>query len=170
MLGLVLFRNLVMLITECSGNPTHVIGVTAFDRNTVTLTEAATVHDNANRATFDQIDEAVAAVGSGLSAAEVAMLRRYADEMYDQYCRFCTTCEGSCPQEVSVADVMRFAMYFKYYGREKDAMELYTDLPTRHGAAACTDCSGQCEGSCPFERRIRPELVEAHEMLSFRKT
>ena len=33
----------------------------------------------------------------------MAMLQRYADEMNDQICRFCTTCEAACPQQVAVA-------------------------------------------------------------------
>jgi aryl-alcohol dehydrogenase-like predicted oxidoreductase len=119
--------------------------------------------------TFDQISEAVAAAGSSLSRAEVAMLRRYAGEMYDQYCRFCTTCEGSCSQQVAVADVMRYAMYFKYYGREKEAMRLYSELPGAATAEACQDCSGECDGACPFGRQVRPGLVDAHERLSWKK-
>ena len=54
-------------------------------------------------------DEAVAAVGSDLSTAEVAMLRRYADEMYDRYCRFCGECEGRCPNGVAIATAFAMA-------------------------------------------------------------
>jgi aryl-alcohol dehydrogenase-like predicted oxidoreductase len=116
---------------------------------------------------FDQIREFCGAVGGTLTKAESAMLRRYADEMYDQYCRFCATCENSCPHGVAVADVMRYSMYFKYYGREKDSMKLYAELPRKRTAAACDACSGPCRGSCPFGREIRAGLVQAHEMLSF---
>jgi predicted aldo/keto reductase-like oxidoreductase len=118
---------------------------------------------------FAEIGEAVAAVGSGVSAPEVAMLRRYADAMYDQYCRFCATCEQSCPHQVAVADVMRYAMYFTYYGREKEAMRLYNELPSAATAAVCRDCSGDCEGACPFGRQIRAGLVDAHERLNWAK-
>jgi aryl-alcohol dehydrogenase-like predicted oxidoreductase len=116
---------------------------------------------------FDQIREYCGAVGAGLSGAEQSMMRRYADEMKDRYCRFCATCEDSCPHGVAVAEVMRYAMYFKYYGREKDAMKRYASLPANRRAAACDGCPGACEGSCPFDRRIRDELVEAHASLSF---
>lgn len=116
---------------------------------------------------FADIGEAVVAVGSSLSAPEVAMLRRYADEMYDQYCRFCATCERSCPHQVAVADVMRYAMYFAYYGREKEAMRLYGELPPGTTAEVCRDCSGECEGACPFGREVRAGLVDAHERLSW---
>jgi aryl-alcohol dehydrogenase-like predicted oxidoreductase len=116
---------------------------------------------------FDQIREAVTAVGAGLSSAEVAMLRRYSEVMYDQYCRFCATCEGSCPGQVAVADVMRYAMYFKYYGREKEAMRLYHELPEQAAAASCRDCPGPCNDACPFGRQVRAGLVEAHQCLSW---
>jgi aryl-alcohol dehydrogenase-like predicted oxidoreductase len=116
---------------------------------------------------FDQIREYCGAVGEGLSKAEIAMMHRYADVMRDRYCRFCATCEKSCPHNVAVAEVMRYAMYFKYYGREKDAMSLYGSLPRERTARACDGCAGDCEGNCPFGRRIREELREAHAALSF---
>jgi aryl-alcohol dehydrogenase-like predicted oxidoreductase len=116
---------------------------------------------------FDQIRQYSEAVGSGLNDKEVGMLRRYRDEMYDRYCRFCRTCEASCPHGVAVADVMRYAMYFKYYGREKEAMQLYRKLPRRRTADACDGCPGGCDAACPFGRRVRTELVEAHRLLRF---
>jgi aryl-alcohol dehydrogenase-like predicted oxidoreductase len=116
---------------------------------------------------FDQISEYTAAVRTKLVHSEVAMLRRYATEMYDKYCRFCGTCEASCPHEVAVADVMRYAMYFKYYGREKESMRLYRALGKPRSAEACNRCSGPCDVRCPFERKVRAELVDAHRLLSF---
>jgi aryl-alcohol dehydrogenase-like predicted oxidoreductase len=118
---------------------------------------------------FDQINEAVAAVGSRLNKAEVAMLRHYAGEMYDQYCRFCATCQGSCSKQVAVADVMRYAMYFQYYGREKEAMRLYGELPAAATAQGCHDCAGECDSACPFGRKVRAGLIEAHERLSWNR-
>ncbi len=118
---------------------------------------------------FKQIRDYAEAVGKPLREAEVAMLRRYSDEVYDRYCRFCATCEPSCPHGVAVADVNRFAMYFKYYGREKDAMELYGELSSGCTAEACADCEAPCESACPFGRRVQDELVEADRLLSFRR-
>jgi predicted aldo/keto reductase-like oxidoreductase len=116
---------------------------------------------------FDVIAEAAGAIGSGPSGAEVAMLRRYAEEMYDQYCRFCATCEASCPHQVAVAEIMRYAMYFDYYGREKEAMRLYSELPAAASAAVCRGCTGPCDGACPFGRSVRSGLVDAHHSLSW---
>jgi predicted aldo/keto reductase-like oxidoreductase len=116
---------------------------------------------------FDEIREYGQAVGKGLEPAEVAMLRRYTDEMFDRYCRFCGECEGQCPNGVAIADVNRYAMYFRYYGREKDSMQLYEGLGGGRGAAACVECRGYCEVGCPFNRAVREELVDAHRLLSF---
>ena len=69
----------------------------------------------------------------------------------------------------AVADIMRFAMYFKYYGREKEAMRLYSELTRNSGAEMCRDCPGSCDDACPFGRQVRCGLVEAHEMLDWRR-
>jgi aryl-alcohol dehydrogenase-like predicted oxidoreductase len=116
---------------------------------------------------FDRIREYTGAVGSTLNGAESEMLARYAREMHDRYCRFCRTCEGRCPRGAAVADVMRYAMYFSSYGREKEAMRLYASLPDERSAAACDGCAGPCEAACPFGRAVRAEMAAAHRRLSF---
>ncbi|MDH3816383.1 MAG: aldo/keto reductase, partial [Acidobacteriota bacterium] len=118
---------------------------------------------------FDTIRQYSAAAGTTLSSAEVSMLRRYADEMYDKYCRFCAECEASCPHGVAVADINRYAMYFSGYGREKEAMRRYHALSEQCSARACDNCSGPCDAACPFGRSVRAELLEAHRQLSFRE-
>jgi len=116
---------------------------------------------------FAEINEFAGAVGSKLTRAEADMLYRYAGEMYDRYCRFCGECESRCPHGVAVADVNRFAMYFKYYGREKDSMQLYEGLSETQRAKACEGCAGHCDAGCPFGREVRSELVDAHRLLDF---
>lgn len=118
---------------------------------------------------FNQIQSCLEAVGSRLDEAEVAMLRRYGHEMYNRYCRFCATCEGSCRRQVAVADIMRYEMYFTCYGREKEAMRLYRELPDATTASACDRCPGPCDGACPFGREVRKGLIEAHWKLDFRR-
>ncbi len=116
---------------------------------------------------YGRLRELTAAVGSPPTAAEVEMLRRYREEMSNKVCRFCGTCEADCRHGVAVADVMRYAMYFKYYGREKEAMRLYANLPRGNAADECAACQGACDRACPFGRGVRAELVEAHRMLRF---
>jgi predicted aldo/keto reductase-like oxidoreductase len=116
---------------------------------------------------FRVIRESVQAVGVPLSSAEAAMMRRYARAMANKVCRFCATCQPHCPHGVAVADVMRFAMYFAYYGREKEAMRLYGSLPANRRAGACADCDAPCERACPHGRRVQAELVDANRRLTF---
>jgi len=118
---------------------------------------------------FDTIRQYSAAASTTLTTAEISMLRRYADEMYDTYCRFCGECEASCPHGVAVADINRYAMYFSGYGREKEAMRRYYALSEQCSAQACDDCSGPCDAACPFGRSVRAELLKAHRQLSFRE-
>jgi len=133
------------------------------------LTNPAVASVAVTLSNFDQIRKAVEAVGSSLSSQEVAMLRRYSSEMYHRYCRFCASCEGSCPREVAVADIMRYEMYFSCYGREKEAMRLYRELPEPSAAAACESCPGPCDAACPFGREVRAGLIEAHRRLDFQR-
>lgn len=114
---------------------------------------------------FEQIRECAEAVNGRLGEAEVAMLGRYAGEMYDRYCRFCATCEASCPRGVAVAEVMRYEMYLSGYGREREARRLYRELPEKAKARGCERCSGPCDSACPFGRPVRAGLIEAHERL-----
>jgi predicted aldo/keto reductase-like oxidoreductase len=133
------------------------------------LTNPAVASVAVTLSNFDQIREAVEAAGSSLSRQEVAMLRRYSNEMYHRYCRFCASCEGACPRDVAIADIMRYEMYFSCYGREKDAMRLYRALPESSVAAACESCQGPCDRACPFGRSVREGLIEAHRRLDFQR-
>ena len=71
---------------------------------------------------------------------------------------------------MAVADVNRYSMYFRYYGREKDAMRQYRALAAERTAATCEECPGPCDSQCPFGRPVRAELVDTHRMLSFSET
>ena len=111
---------------------------------------------------YSQLEEMAAAVGTRLNRSEVAMLRRYADEMRGSYCRFCAACEPSCPHGVAIADINRFWMYFAYCDRPSEAKNRYATLPRRRAATVCVDCVAPCEKACPFYRPVKAELVEAH--------
>jgi aryl-alcohol dehydrogenase-like predicted oxidoreductase len=145
------------------------IGGLSFPQATVkwALTNSYVASVAVSMTNFDTIRQYSKAAATALSSAEVAMLSRYADEVYDKYCRFCAECEASCPYGVAVADINRFAMYFSGYGREKEAMRRYHALSEQCSARACDGCSGLCDVACPFGRQVRAELLEAHRRLSF---
>ena len=69
-------------------------------------------------------------------------------------------------QTASSSDIMRYAMYFKYYKMEKEAMRLYGRLDTPLRADACRDCEGHCERGCPHQRAVREGLLEARSLLT----
>jgi aryl-alcohol dehydrogenase-like predicted oxidoreductase len=133
------------------------------------LTNPAVASVAVTLSNFDQIRESVEAVATSLTEPEVVMLNRYSREMYHRYCRFCASCEASCPRDVAVADIMRYEMYFSCYGREKEAMRLYREVPESSSATACESCPGPCDGACPFGREVRAGLIEAHRRLDFQR-
>jgi len=114
---------------------------------------------------FDDVKEAVAAVGKPLTQAEEALLERYRQVFAHTYCRYCGACERACPHGVAVAEIMRYAMYFRFYGLERDSMRRYARLPESVRAAACADCPGYCAQVCPYQVKVQPQLAQAHELL-----
>ena len=86
----------------------------------------------------------------------------------ERYCRFCGECEGRCPNGVAIADVNRYAMYFKYYGREKDSMRLYEALGDGGGGGGLRGLRGPLRRRLSVQADGARELVDAHSLLSFR--
>jgi len=117
---------------------------------------------------FEDVKDALEIMAKKFGPEEAAMLERYRAAFASDYCRYCGECDGLCPFGVAVSEVMRYAMYFKHYGREKDSMELYAALAPGGRATPCTRCPGHCEKGCPYGVKVRAQLVEAHEMLTLR--
>lgn len=115
---------------------------------------------------FQAVEEYIGAVGKKLTAAEEQMLRRYGEIFDSEYCRNCGTCEKHCPRGVAVADVMRYCMYYKYYGNREEAVRLYSELPADAKASLCARCEGYCTALCPHGLRVRDNLVEADSLLA----
>ena len=115
---------------------------------------------------FEDVKGALEIMSRKFGPEEQAMLDRYKDAFWSRYCRYCGKCDGLCPFGVAVSDVMRYAMYFKYYGHEKIAMEQYAALAPGIRAVPCTKCPGHCERACPYKVKVRAQLIEAHELLT----
>ena len=84
-----------------------------------------------------QVDEYVAASGTPLDDQDVALLDEYSRRHSREVCRFCNACESSCPDDVRIADVLRFSMYFHEYGQEQRALESYARLVSAERGAHC---------------------------------
>lgn len=117
--------------------------------------------------TASDIELYLKASGAKFTAADQAVLDRYAGLYGSEYCRTgCGECEISCPLGVQIASVMRYRMYFMDYGMEKRAMESYALL--RKNASACSECVDPgCIGSCPHGLPVKDMLCDAHESMSF---
>jgi predicted aldo/keto reductase-like oxidoreductase len=99
----------------------------------------------------DGIDEYVAASGeSEVRGGDLRLLDRYAHLQHGRYCRHgCGLCEGACPEQVAIAEVLRTRMYDVDYGDPALAVEAYAKLGV--GASACLTCAHQaCLGACPY--------------------
>lgn len=115
---------------------------------------------------FDNIDRVVSLSGTSLSESDRQMLDGMARATDSLYCRHgCVECAGSCPKEVPVSRIMRYAYYFEGQGREKHAMSRYAALGGANGSA-CAGCTAPCSGACPHGFRIQTQLSKAHSMLT----
>jgi len=107
----------------------------------------------------ERIDEYVAAAGEPEVRGDgLRLLDRYARLQDRHYCRpGCNFCEGACPENVEIAEVLRTRMYAVDYRDAALAVEDYAKLGA--GAAACLACAHQaCLGACPYGLPI-PELT-----------
>ncbi len=116
---------------------------------------------------FAKIDEYLYASGGKLDPADLVLLEKYDRAIAKNYCRpGCGECLDSCPYEVAVDDILRYAMYYERYGQERAGIEAYAKLPTQRRSEACVACGAPCEAACPFEIPIRERLIGAGDKLS----
>lgn len=117
--------------------------------------------------TFSHVEEFVRASGKTLNKKDLAVLEKYSKEVDRTYCRLsCFDCESSCPANVAISDVMRFAMYYEDYGHESSALQHYALLTDKKKPLKCSDCTGLCSRVCPFGLQVKEKLMQAHTLLS----
>lgn len=113
----------------------------------------------------EQLDEYLVASGTPPTDQDVALLERYDQLTRGDYCQpHCGICLGSCPEQLAINDVLRYRMYFRDYGWEKEGMRLYARL--ERSASLCASCSAPCTGTCPIGVPIREKMLDAHRLLS----
>jgi hypothetical protein len=111
------------------------------------------------------IDEYIYASGTALRPTDVALLHRYDELTAGDYCQpHCGACLDSCTYELPINDILRYRMYFKDYGWEKEGMRLYAKL--ERSAAACVGCGAPCANTCPIGVPIQEKMLDAHRVLS----
>jgi uncharacterized protein len=116
--------------------------------------------------THQQVDEYVYASGTAPQSSDTAMLQRYDLLTAGDYCQpHCGACLDSCAYQLPINDVLRYRMYFKDYGWQKEGMRLYAKLDTN--ASACIGCAAPCAHTCPIGVPIQEKMLDAHRLLSF---
>jgi len=115
---------------------------------------------------FDLIDRIIPVSGTNLSNTDSLFLKEYRLAFHDRYCRHgCTRCIASCPRQVPVSTIMRYAYYFECQRREKYAIGKY-DTINRQNASHCVACDAPCNDSCPYGINVQAQLLRAHSLLT----
>ena len=115
----------------------------------------------------EAIDEYLGGSGSRVvSEEDLPLLRRYAQMQGASYCKHaCNACEGACPADVAIPDVMRTRMYALDYGDLRMARDEYSMIVGN--AAACLSCTAKpCANACPHGLKIDSLTVPTHHLLS----
>jgi len=84
----------------------------------------------------------------------------------DRYagCAMCGTCEGACPNQVAVADIVRCVRY--YHTAENDpalASERFAEMGLSKSLAQCSNC-GQCDQACPQRIDVSGQIEKARKL------
>ena len=115
----------------------------------------------------EQIDEYLGGSGqAAVSSYDVNLLKRYAQLNGATYCKHaCNDCEGACPYQVPIADVLRTRMYATDYQDMAFARDEYARLAS--DASPCLSCSGApCAGACTHGINIAELCAPTHRMLA----
>lgn len=112
-----------------------------------------------------QVDEYVAASGQKLSDADHQVLEDYATFFSQEVCRYDGACQAACPQDVRIADILRYSMYYHEYQQESRAVESYAKLVASERAAHCAHCAGYCEQACAYDLPVKTLLLKARGAL-----
>jgi predicted aldo/keto reductase-like oxidoreductase len=116
---------------------------------------------------LEEVDEYLGASGTGgVSGAQLDLLEQYLLASRESYCNHgCSSCQTSCPYEVSISEVLRTRMYAAGYHDLPYAREEYAKLEP--SASACASCALQtCAQSCPLGLDIAALTRSAHSRLA----
>ncbi len=118
---------------------------------------------------LQHVDEYLYASGQEMRDSDVALLERYDELTKGDYCQpHCGLCLDSCEYDLAINDILRYRMYFKDYGWEKEGMRLYAKLDETSNASQCVTCSAPCTNQCPIGVPIREKMLDADRVLRLR--
>lgn len=112
---------------------------------------------------LDEFVETYSGAGKELRPQDqraIAMMTSQADR---SACRLCTQCQPHCPQQVPIADILRFERYAVDDHDWSKARRLYAELDRR--GDACVNCR-TCVSHCPQGLNIPAKIAAVHTLLS----
>jgi hypothetical protein len=112
---------------------------------------------------LEEFVETYSGAGRELRVQDVRAIEMMISQADRTACRLCTECQPHCPQQVPIAEILRFERYAMDDNDWNKARKLYAELPRK--GDACVNC-GTCMPHCPQGLRIPDKLAEAHTLLS----
>jgi len=113
----------------------------------------------------EQLEQNFSAMSSPFKPVDQKLLTAHLERIRPLYCRMCGKCEGTCPQGLPVADMLRILTYADGYGQFPLARERFLELPESARAVRCGDCK-TCSVECPNGVHVQARLSRAQELLA----
>jgi aryl-alcohol dehydrogenase-like predicted oxidoreductase len=115
--------------------------------------------------TIKELEMNVQAMTGSYSPADEKLLYVRNEQIRPYYCRMCFQCRGQCPQDIPVAEELRFLAYYDFGEDLFQARLSFMDLPRKVRNLRCSECSS-CAVRCPNGVMVRDRLIRAQELLA----
>jgi len=112
---------------------------------------------------IDEFVDTFSGAGKRLRPADALAVEKMTARADRTACRLCTECQPNCPQQVPIAEILRFERYALDDHDWTKARSLYAGLHRK--ADACAQC-GTCLPHCPQGLPIPDKLAEIHALLT----
>ena len=110
---------------------------------------------------------AVALDKTKLTRIDKNTLKEYAQATCSAYCAGCANiCDSALPQTPYVSEIMRYLMYYNSYGEQKEARELFAQIPAQARNKLLSADYGLAEARCPQHLPIAKLMAEAVSKLA----
>jgi aryl-alcohol dehydrogenase-like predicted oxidoreductase len=114
---------------------------------------------------MEQLDDNFRAMGARFTDTDAKVLAAQLDYIRPLYCRMCGNCQGTCPQGLPVADMLRYLTYAEGYGQFTLGREHFLALPEEVTRVRCRLCPS-CAVKCPNGVQVAERLIRAQELFA----